>query len=81
MERVGSAGKKVEKTKQREPNHHILGEVERDNTPGSPEGRGATAWLSFHSNVLLIHFISCSRPCSRDIESDGWLANINHPLC
>ncbi|GAA6090705.1 ELKS/Rab6-interacting/CAST family member 1 isoform X8 [Tachysurus ichikawai] len=38
MERVGSAGKKVEKTKQREPNHHILGKVERDNTPRSPEG-------------------------------------------
>lgn len=67
MEGVGRAGEKGEKTKQREPNHHILGEVKPDSTPERPEGRGATAWLSFLSNVLLIHFISCS--CQRGGEA------------
>lgn len=52
MERVGSAGEKDEKTKQREPNHHILGEVEQDNTPRSPEGRGGAPRPGFHSNLM-----------------------------
>jgi len=44
-----------EKTKQKEPNHHILVREQPGNMPKNPEGQGVGP-LSFECNVLLIHF-------------------------
>lgn len=56
-----------EKTKQKEPNHHILVREQPGNKLKNPKGQGVGP-LSFECNVLLIHFIAYSR-CRVVVES------------